>query len=245
MNLLFTSRLGVALLLFSSLALAQSPHPAGCDTNPSALCMNSSSQSVPLIPESTGPEHLQVTFRNGLLRIDADNSMFSDTLRAVLAKIGAVLEFPAGELDERIFAHIGPAPVREVIVQLLNGSRFNYVILSSPSDPTTVARLILTGTAQTHESASPVPVPTQTDGAATAQLYGAGFSTDPDALSVVEPVLREESIGIAASSNGQSPNWAHHDGVKLSGEDLDKMQKLQLKQEQEQQQLQEQNVIRR
>ena len=38
---------------------------------------------------------------------------------------------------------------------------------------------------------------------------------------------------------------AHQDGVKLSGEDLDKMQKLQLKQEQEQQQqLQEQNVIR-
>ena len=244
MNLLFASRLSVALLLFSSLALAQSPHPASCDTNPSALCMNSSSQSVPLIPESTGPEHLQVTFRNGLLRIDADNSMFSDTLRAVLAKIGAVLECPAGELDERIVAHIGPAPVREVIVQLLNGSRFNYVILSSPSDPTTVARLILTGTAQTHESASPVSVPTQADGAATASLYGAGFSTDPDALSVVEPVS-EESIGIAASSNGQSLNWAHHDGVKLSGEDLDKMQKLQIKQEQEQQQLQEQNVIRR
>jgi hypothetical protein len=244
MNLLSTSRLGVALLLFSSLALAQSPHPASCDTNPSALCINSSSQSVPLIPESTGPEHLQVTFRNGLLRIDADNSMFSDTLRAVVAKIGVLLEFPAGELDERIFAHIGPAPVREVIVQLLNGSRFNYVILSSPSDPTTVARLILTGTAQTHESASPVSIPTQTDAAATAPLYGAGFSTDPDALSVVEPVLREESIGIAVSSNGQSLNWAHQDGVKLSGEDLDKMQKLQIKQEQEQQHLHEQNVIR-
>jgi hypothetical protein len=249
MNLLSTSRLGAveAVLLFSSLALAQSPQSASRDTNPRALSVDGSLQSAPPVPESTDPSHLLVTFRNGLLRIDADNSMLHDTLKAVVAEMGAVLEFPADELGERIFAHIGPAPAHEVIAQLLNGSRFNFVIVSSPSDPTSMEQLIITGVAQTHESAAPVPIPTQTDGAATdgaatAQLYGGGFNTDPGAPSMAEPIPPEESIGIGATSEGQSPSWVHQDGAKLTGEDLDKMQKLQIKQEQQLQQLQQQNA---
>jgi hypothetical protein len=228
MNLLSISRLGAAeaLLLFSSLALAQSSRPADCDANPRSMCVTGSLQSAASIPKSTNSGQLQVTFRNGLLRIDADNSTFRDTLNAVVAQIGAALEFPAGQLDEPIFAHIGPAPTREVIAQLLSGSHFNYVILYSPSDPATVARLVLTGADQTAESATLVPASVPVPGAPTPELYGSGFSTDPDAPSVVEAVPDQEPAGTAA--------WVHHDGVKLSGEDLDKMQKLQINQEQQQ-----------
>ena len=97
---------------------------------------------VPQIPlDSIAPVAPQVNFENGQLTIVALNSTLGDILRAVRKHTGAEIEFPA--INERVVIHLGPGPAREVIAELLNGSRFNYVLIGSPEDPTQLTRIVL------------------------------------------------------------------------------------------------------
>jgi hypothetical protein len=86
----------------------------------------------------------KVTYVNGQLTISALDASLGDVLRAVSVKTGAVIEFPVDRANEHFFANAGPGPVREVLATLLNGSRFNYVMLASPTDPNILQRMILT-----------------------------------------------------------------------------------------------------
>jgi hypothetical protein len=171
---------------------------------------------------------LQVEFRNHQLRIDAENATLRDTLKAISARTGAEVQFPAVGLGERIFVHLGPGSARDVITQLLNGSQFNYVILSLASDPGGITRLILSGASSAGERASSDAPALPVSDSAENQLYGAGFGVDPDAPA--EPSQQ------TAAAPGASPATSapHSDGTKLSGEDLDRMQKMQIQQEQQQ-----------
>jgi hypothetical protein len=90
--------------------------------------------SIPSIPP-------QVTYKDGQLTIIALNSTLGDILRAVRKQTGAEIEIP--EAKERVVVHLGPGPAREVMAELLNGSRFNYVLLGSPLDPSALTRVVL------------------------------------------------------------------------------------------------------
>jgi hypothetical protein len=97
---------------------------------------------------SSAPDLPKVTYLNGQLTITARNSRLGDVLRAVSTQTGAVIEFPADRAEERIFAQTAPGPVRDVLAKLLSGSRFNYVMLGSPSNPNLLQRMILTNSDQ-------------------------------------------------------------------------------------------------
>ena len=73
----------------------------------------------------------------------AENSTLSDILHAVRAQTGADVEVPPNA-TERVVAHLGPGPARDILAALLNGTHFNYVMLGSPAHPDSVERLILT-----------------------------------------------------------------------------------------------------
>jgi hypothetical protein len=85
----------------------------------------------------------QVRYSRGQLSIVAENSTLADILRAVRAQTGAVVEVPTNA-TERVVAHLGPGPARDILAALLNGTHFNYVMLGSPGHPDSVERLILT-----------------------------------------------------------------------------------------------------
>jgi hypothetical protein len=85
----------------------------------------------------------RIFFQNGLLTIVAENSTLGDILRAVHTKTGAVVDVP-GNATERVVSQLGPAPAREVLAALLNGSHFNYVIMGSATNPDAVQQVILT-----------------------------------------------------------------------------------------------------
>lgn len=85
----------------------------------------------------------QVSYQNGLLTIVAENSSLGDILREVHRSTGATIDVPPNA-TERVVARIGPAPARDVLSSLLNGSAFNYVMLGSETDPTTLASVTLT-----------------------------------------------------------------------------------------------------
>lgn len=85
-----------------------------------------------------------VAYSNGLLTITAHDARFGDVLNAIRARTGVTVEYPAGLANDRVFDDIGPAPMREVLMTFLDGSRFNYVMRGSSSDPRVVHELILT-----------------------------------------------------------------------------------------------------
>ena len=93
----------------------------------------------------------QVTFENNQLTIIAPNSTLADILRAVRKQTGADIEVPAA--PERVVTNLGPGPAREVLADLLNGSRFNYVLLGSPSDQTALTRVVLVAKSGAQETA--------------------------------------------------------------------------------------------
>ena len=97
---------------------------------------------VPQIPlDSITPIAPQVSYQNGQLTIVAANSTLGDILRAVKKQTGADIEIPAA--TDRVVTHLGPGPARDVMAELLNGSRFNYVLLGSPEDASLLTRVVL------------------------------------------------------------------------------------------------------
>ena len=128
---------------------AQSSNPS-CTT---ASAQPSASAAAPQPRSSTLP---RVTYRDGRLAITALNSSLGDVLRAVSTQTGAVIEFPADRAGDPFSAQAGPGPVRDVLATLFNGSRFNYVMLGSPTNPNLLQRMILTNAEQPAGSAPSV-----------------------------------------------------------------------------------------
>jgi hypothetical protein len=54
------------------------------------------------------------------------------------------MEIPSGANNERVVAQLGPGQPRDVLNTLLNGSKFDYVILGVTGNPGAVQRVILT-----------------------------------------------------------------------------------------------------
>jgi hypothetical protein len=100
----------------------------------------------------------KVRFSNGLLTIVAENSTLADIMRAVRAQTGAVVEIPPNA-TERVVTHLGPGPARDVLVALLDGSHFNYVMLGSPTRPGMLERIILTSKAGAAPNAGSAALP--------------------------------------------------------------------------------------
>jgi hypothetical protein len=99
---------------------------------------------APPNPEQMSPTPPRVTYQNGLLTIDAQNSTLSQVLRAVQAQTGASVEMPSSAANERVMMQVGPGRPRDVLNTLLNGSKFNYIILGMIDNPGGVQKVILT-----------------------------------------------------------------------------------------------------
>jgi hypothetical protein len=86
----------------------------------------------------------QVTYEHGDLTIEARNSTLSDVLQAVEKHTGATFDISSGDTSERVVGRIGPGPARDVLTTLLNGSHFNYVMVSPMGNPGALSRVLLT-----------------------------------------------------------------------------------------------------
>lgn len=117
-------------------------------------------QAPPTPPtlEQQPPAPPQVTYRDGQLTITSTNATLAQVLRSVQTQTGATIEVPPGAGSERVVATLGPGKPQSVLASLLNGSKFNYVILGVPDNPGAVQKVILLSKSST--SASEVPVST-------------------------------------------------------------------------------------
>jgi hypothetical protein len=101
------------------------------------------SVSVSAPAQSPPPPPLVVSFQAGLLTITSNKASLSQILFAVHQRTGAEIAIPAGAEQEQVVADLGPAAAPEVLAHLLNGSNFNFLILSSATDPGLLDRVIL------------------------------------------------------------------------------------------------------
>jgi len=86
---------------------------------------------------------VSVEFANGMLSIHATNATLSEVLYQIQKKTGAEIAIPSGTEQERVAADFGPATPSEVLSQLLNGSRLNFVVVGSESDPNSLRSVLL------------------------------------------------------------------------------------------------------
>src|SRR5260370_38130123 len=104
--------------------------PSQTATRPGMVVANYTTRSEPISIENSAQPLLEVTYRNGLLGIRANKVTLSDVLFAVQQRTGAEVSIAPGAEQEKIVAEIAPGPAPEVLAQLMNGSKFNFLILS-------------------------------------------------------------------------------------------------------------------
>jgi antitoxin (DNA-binding transcriptional repressor) of toxin-antitoxin stability system len=131
-------------------------------TRPGLVIANYKTGAERVGPETPAKPPLEVSFRDGLLAIKSNKATLSEVLYAVQQRTGAEVSIAAGAEQERVVADIAPAPAAEVLARLLNGSKFNFLILSAANDPRRLDRVILTPRAEGAVMPLP-PVPTADD----------------------------------------------------------------------------------
>ena len=88
-----------------------------------------------------------VSYRDGLLSVQAVNSNLSSVLTAIRNKTG--IEFEGSEnVADRVALSLGPAPAGEVLAAIFAGSRYDFVAIGRPDSPGIVQRVILTSKTQ-------------------------------------------------------------------------------------------------
>src|SRR5208282_3268802 len=131
--------LGLLLALPSASAQTSSGASIQTPIRHKARHHNHKAQQQVVLP----PAPPQVDYRDGRLTIVAENSTLGDILREVRKQTGASIEFPPSA-NERVVAKLGPAPARDVLATLLDGSSFNYVLVGSVTDPRALASVTIT-----------------------------------------------------------------------------------------------------
>jgi antitoxin (DNA-binding transcriptional repressor) of toxin-antitoxin stability system len=125
-------------------------------TRPSLVTANYTTHSEPVMVEAAQPV-LDVTYRNGLLGIRANKATLSEVLFAVQQRTGSEISIASGAEQEKVVAEIAPGPAPEVLARLLNGSRFNFLIVSAVDDPQKLDRVILSMRPEGGFANSPLP----------------------------------------------------------------------------------------
>ena len=147
-------------------------------------------QPMPLDSIASVPP--QVTYENNQLTIVASNSTLADVLRAVRKTTGADIDVPAA--PERVVTHLGPGPARDVLADLLNGSRFNYVLLGAAGNDTALTRVVLVAKTEGATSPSQPAPPAAQPGMGMAQA-GPGVQPPPGVVppDVNDPAMTDEN----------------------------------------------------
>jgi hypothetical protein len=107
---------------------------------------------APPTAEQTPPQPPAVTWDGNLLTIDAENSTLAAVLVALRTQTGAAIEIPSAASRERVFVHLGPGQVREIISSLLYGTEFDYIVETSDDDPDALQSVAVTARGKGDDS---------------------------------------------------------------------------------------------
>jgi hypothetical protein len=143
------------------------------------------------------PAGTVVTYRDGKLKIDAENITLAEVLQLVAKKMGAVIDVPPGSGQERIVEHVGPGYPNDVLTRLLNGSHFNFIIVNSALRPNEPAEVLLS--MQGTDAGAPAVAP-----AAPAATTSSALWTPPDPTLKPLTLPPQYDSSLAAPANKES-----------------------------------------
>ncbi len=189
----------------------------------------------------------QVRYQNGELTIEARNSTLAQVLHAVQTQTGASIDVPGSASSERVATKIGPGQPRDVLNSLLNGSKFDYVILGVMGDPGAVQKVILTprqsgtvGTATAQNNPAPQPEPEEEGPGAESEAEYQNQNPEPPQPPITPGGFRRPGFPTQPGATPPEQNaYAPGDNANGPKSPEQLMQELQQMQQQ-QQQLQEQ-----
>jgi hypothetical protein len=170
----------------------------------------------------------------GQLLIHANGQDFSAVLRAVGTASGIDIEMPAENAADPVFMNMGPVSAKEAIVALMDGTKYNYVMMGSRNDPGIVTRLILSERSSTLVGAPLVAAVSEAVPGSQPTLYGGqGVQEDTDAANnaVLPPAQGPGSIPAVVPSSvptGINVDKLAAQSNKTRGQVLDELQKQQL-----------------
>lgn len=84
-----------------------------------------------------------VTYRDGLLSVQALNSSLSSVVTAIRNKTGIEFEGTEG-ISERVAIALGPAPEGDVLAAIFAGSKYDFLAIGRADSPSIVQKVILT-----------------------------------------------------------------------------------------------------
>ncbi|MCU1299323.1 MAG: type and secretion system protein [Acidobacteriaceae bacterium] len=126
-----------------SVAGSGTPHLRMASSRSSAPIVISEDDMPPTLPMRP-KARVEVHFNHGMLSIHVERGTLAEVLNEVHRQTGADIPIPPGAQQEAIVADIGPAPARDAMAALLNGSHFNFVIVGSDHDPNELHSVALT-----------------------------------------------------------------------------------------------------
>ena len=85
-------------------------------------------------PVNNKPTPATITWDTNGLVVEANNSSLDEILKEVATRTGAKLEGRVS--DERVFGSYGPGPARNVVMQLLDGTPYNVMMLGDQGEGT-------------------------------------------------------------------------------------------------------------
>ena len=119
----------------------------GSGSAPSLVSV-STKASLPIATAKVTPPppapNLQVSYVRGLLQINVRKATLAEVLYQIQQRTAADIAIPAGAEQEQVAINVGPGPAKEVMAALLNGSRFNVVLVGSAQNPNELRTVILT-----------------------------------------------------------------------------------------------------
>lgn len=200
---------------------------------------NSLQPSVSSDQPDTSPEPSQpppappiAQLTGGKLIIRANGQNFASVLESVRSVTGVKVEMPPGANSDPVFLNFGPADVRDGLIALLDGSKYNYMIVGSEQDSRIVRRLVLTERTSSGEgtivaSTQQAPVAPQPS------LYGGSFQPDADTDAEASeprpsPAAPIQPAAISSSiPTGINIQKLAAESGKTTGQILDELQKRQ------------------
>ena len=115
------------------------PTAAGGTLAPSSASTTEAGPAAPPPP----PKKVEVKLQDDKLRLVSNKASLADVLNELHAQLNADIPIPAGAEQELVAVVLGPGTQREVISKLLEGSRYNFIIVGTDQDANKVERVIL------------------------------------------------------------------------------------------------------
>jgi hypothetical protein len=125
-----TARLSTASISAGNVHTAVVPRIPALNANVASAQMETVPVAAAPPTESVKPA-LNVTYENGMLRIRAEKATLAQVLFEVHQQTQAEIAIPAGAEQEQVISDLGPAPARDVLSALLNGSSYNFVFVGN------------------------------------------------------------------------------------------------------------------